>query len=508
MNKESTKANAPHYKLFIDGEFVLSLLEQEIEVRNPADESIVGYAALATEQDAERAVQAARASFESGVWSRASPHVRAKTLENLADLLEKHSEEFTRLLMLETGSTIGKLQVEIGASIEGFRTYADLAKSGYEYESIPPNSVGGIPSFNFVNRVPVGVVVGIVPWNWPLYLTMWKMAPALATGNSVIIKTANETPLTTLALAQLASDAGIPAGVLNILTGDGPSVGEFLVTHPEVNKVSFTGSTAVGKRIMGLASGTLKRLKLELGGKSAQIFLEDADLDLAIDGALFTGYNHAGQTCHNGTRLLVPYKIYDDVLSRLVQRSSVIKVGNPSINPKAGMGPIISKKQLDRINDYIAVGQAEGAKLVTGGTRPHGKEFEKGYWVNPTIFADVNNQMRIAREEIFGPVLTVIPYKDILGALSMANDSPYGLSGNVWGKDLDQAIRVAKQVRTGTVWINDASLVSILAPFGGFKESGFGRESGKFGLLEFTEIQHIHIGLSSQKPYYKSLFTQ
>ncbi|WP_165820838.1 aldehyde dehydrogenase family protein [Pueribacillus theae] len=505
MSQVISKDQLKHYKLFVNGEFVDAEEGKEFEVINPADESVVGYASLATQKDAEKAVKAAKATFESGIWANKTTGERAQVLNKLADLMEENYDEIAKLLIAESGSTVAKADVEILNTIDGYRTYADLVRTDYEYEAIPPNSVMGIPSLNFVNRVPVGVVVGIIPWNWPLYLAMWKIAPALAAGNSVIVKVANETPLHGLFIAELAQKAGVPAGVLQVITGDGPEVGEYLVTHPFVNKISFTGSTEVGKRIMNLASDDLKRLKLELGGKSAQIFLEDADLDIAIDGALFTGYQHNGQTCHNGTRVFVPRSIHDEVVEKLVERTKAIKVG---VGPEAGIGPVISKVQHDRIKKYIQIGQEEGATLAIGGDEPQGEEFEKGYWINPTVFTNVTNDMRIAREEIFGPVISVIPYDEIDKAINMANDNPNGLSGNVWSRSIDRAIEVAKKMRTGMVLINDSALISNKAPFGGFKHSGFGRESGIYGLLEFTEVQHIHVGISSEKDYYKAMFTE
>jgi aldehyde dehydrogenase (NAD+) len=506
MNQVITKGQLEHYKLYIDGVYMDAEEGKEIEVINPADESVVGYVALATRNDAEKAVKAAKKAFDSGIWSKKTTAERSEVLHKFADLLDENYDELTKLFIAETGSTVGKSLIEFKNAIDGYRTYADLVKSGYEYEAIPPNQVMGIPSFNFVNRVPVGVVVGIIPWNWPLYLAMWKIAPALAAGNTIIIKAANETPLHTLAIAKLAEQAGVPAGVLQVITGDGVEVGEYLVTHPDVNKISFTGSNAVGKRIMNLASDDLKRLKLELGGKSAQIFLEDADLDIAIDGALFTGYQHNGQTCHNGTRVFVPRSTHDEVVARLVERTKAIQVGNPVVNPNAGIGPVVSKVQHERIKNYIAIGLEEGATIAVGGDEPQGEEFSKGFWINPTIFTNVTNDMRIAREEIFGPVIVVIPYDEVDEAIAMANDNQHGLSGNVWSKSVDKAVEVAKQMRTGMVLVNDSALINNKAPFGGFKHSGFGRESGMYGLLEFTEVQHIHVGLSAEKTYYKTMF--
>jgi aldehyde dehydrogenase (NAD+) len=506
MMKKVIDLNKRNYELLINGKLVPSLDEEVIPVHNPADESIVAYAAKATAKDADLAVKIAHDVFRAGHWASTTPRARAEVLYKLADLLEASKEQFLKLLMMESGSTYGKAMVEISATIEGIRTYADLCVSDFVHDIAP--SSGGPASVNMIYRVPVGVCVGIIPWNWPLYLTMWKMAPAITAGNCIIIKAPDEACLSVLALGELSIKAGLPPGVFQVINGDGLDVGQFLVKHPLVNKISFTGSTATGKRIMQLAADTLKRVTLELGGKSAQIFLEDADLDISIDGALFSGFNHSGQTCHNGSRLLVPRKNYDLVVSRLIDRAKKIRVGNPLRDGNVGMGPIISKKQLDKINEYISIGIKEGAKIVTGGGPPVGRGFTKGYWLSPTIMIDVTNDMRIAREEIFGPLIVVIPYDTLEEAINLANDSPYGLAGNIWSSRLDIALDVAKRIQSGTIWINDASLVNINAPFGGFKHSGLGRESGLHGLLEYTELQHLHLGISPNKSYYSTLFTK
>lgn len=493
------------YDLLINGKLQPAVDGRYASVCNPADESVIASVAIATVRDAELAVESAKKCFEEGIWAKLSPSRRSWSLQRLANLIEEQENQLTELLIMETGSTFGKAQVEIKATIEGLRTYSELAVSGYEYPT-SQGHVGTTASLNMVRRVPVGVTVGIVPWNWPLYLTMWKMAPALAVGNSVIIKVPNHACLTVLMLAELSLSAEIPPGVLQIINGEGPSVGEYLVKHKSVNMISFTGSTETGKRVMMLGANTLKRLTLELGGKSAQIFLEDADLDMAIDGALFSGYNHAGQTCHNGTRLLVPDTLHDEIVERLVRRTKDIRIGNPLLDRSVGMGPVNSKKHLEAIQRCIQMGLHEGARIAVGGHAPPGEDFKRGYWISPTILTGVTNTMWVAREEIFGPVLVVIAYRSLDEAISIANDSSYGLAGNIWSRRLDQAMEVAKQIQTGTVWINDASLVNIHAPFGGFKQSGIGRESGIYGLISYTELQHIHIGLSEKKPYLLSLF--
>jgi aldehyde dehydrogenase (NAD+) len=352
-------------------------------------------------------------------------------------------------------------------------------------------------AWNFVNREPLGVCGQIIPWNFPLVMACWKIAPALVTGNSIVIKPASNTSLTALELVKALEETGLfPRGVINIVTGPGATVGEEIASNPLVDKVAFTGSTEVGRRIMQLASGTVKKVTLELGGKSANIILPDADMDLAIDGALFATFFHQGQVCESGTRLLVPEKLHDEVLERLVARTAEIVVGD-ALDFESGMGPLVSEAQLRTVEKYVEIGKAEGARLVAGGKRPAG--LEKGYFYEPTIFADVSNEMRIAQEEIFGPVLCVIKYKDTSDAIRIANDSIYGLAGGVWSTDLPEAIDVAKKIRTGTVWINDFHLLNDVSPFGGYKQSGVGKELGMHGILEYTIAKHIHVGISSKR---------
>ena len=485
------------YSLFIDGEFVEGSTKEWFEVINPADESLVGLTAKATVEDVEAAVQAAKRAFDNGSWSRLSATKRAEVLLGMAEGMAARQRELANLMVEESGSTIHKATMEVILSINTLKYYADLIRTPYTYEAIVPNDDTFIYSYNFVQREPIGVCAGIVPWNFPLAVGFWKIAPGLAAGNTMVIKVPTEAPLVLMEIAKIAQDAGLPKGVLNIVAGAGRVVGEYLAAHPQVDKISFTGSTGVGKRILELSSASnLKIATLELGGKSANIILEDADLAVAIDGSLFATMLHSGQVCESGTRLLVPKSRYDEVIEGLVSRAKTIKVGDPS-KEETGMGPIISKKQKEKIEEYIQIGIKEGAKRVLGEEALQGKVYEKGFWVPPTIFADVNNQMTIAREEIFGPVVSVIPYKSEAEAIAIANDSIYGLAGGVWSKDQRRAVEVAKRMHTGTIWVNSYHLLNPIAPFGGYKQSGLGRELGIQGLLAYTQSKHIHVDLEN-----------
>jgi aldehyde dehydrogenase (NAD+) len=337
-------------------------------------------------------------------------------------------------------------------------------------------------------------------------MAVWKLGPALATGNAVVLKPATDTPCSALELAKIIDESDLPKGVVNVIHGSGADCGEALCTSPAIDKVAFTGSTAVGRRIMQLASDTVKKVTLELGGKSANIILDDADLDIAIDGSLFGCFFHQGQACESGTRLLVSEAMHDKVVERLVERTKLINCGDP-LDMRSAQGPLVSARQRETVEGYIAAGVQEGAKIAIGGKRPAG--LPKGYYVEPTIFVDVKNSMKIAQEEIFGPVLVVIRYKNIDDAIRIANDSIYGLGGAVWSRDEDKAMAVAKQVRTGTMWVNEYHMLSAAAPFGGYKQSGIGREFGLEGILEYMQVKHIHVdqvGNRAGKFWYGALF--
>jgi aldehyde dehydrogenase (NAD+) len=344
-------------------------------------------------------------------------------------------------------------------------------------------------SKNILVHEPVGVVSAIIPWNFPLQMAIWKIAPALAAGCTIVLKPAPETSVSALELAKIIDSTDLPKGVVNIITGDA-EVGEEMVTNPMVDKVAFTGSTEIGKKVMALASATMKNVTLELGGKSASIILDDADLELAIDGSAYAGYFHNGQCCVAGSRLILTNKNYDEVVDRLKAKLARMKIGDP-MDKDTDIGPLVSDKQQKRVLEYIEIGRKEGARLVCGGGVPKG--FETGCFVEPTLFADVNNDMRIAQEEIFGPVLAVIKAKDENDAIRIANASHFGLAGGVWSRDNERALAVAKKLRAGTVWVNEWHLLNDKAPFGGYKQSGIGRELGLEGLKAYTEAKHIHI---------------
>ncbi len=373
-----------------------------------------------------------------------------------------------------------------------FWRYLGWLSSKIEYTEPVRDYAFPAAAWHMVRREPVGVCAAITPWNYPYLMAMWKLSPAVATGNTVVLKPATYTPATTMALAEILAESEVPPGVVNVIPGAGASVGEAMVTHPDVDKVSFTGSTEVGRRIMQLASSTIKRVTLELGGKSASIILDDADLDDAIPGVLWAMYLHTGQTCEAGSRLLVPASLYDEVVARVVEAVEGMKVGS-ALNFESDLGPLINKAQYETVDRYVQIGQDEGAKLLTGGERLTGEGYEGGHYYKPTVFGDVETSMRIAQEEIFGPVLSIMRYESVEEAIRYANDSIYGLAGSVWSRDPARAIEVAKRIRTGSIWINTHHMIIPAAPFGGYKQSGLGREFGRWGLEEYLETKYIRV---------------
>lgn len=483
--------------MYIDGEFVPAESGETRASIDPCTEAPIAEVPVATVGDAKRAVEAARRAFESGAWSGMPAKERTRILLDMVEKLRERQDELAQIQSADSGMTIRMASMmEIPFGIEHFRAQVELGEQVPAYEPLPWIDVPAI-SWNFVNREPIGVCAGIVPWNLPFMIATWKIAPALAMGNCLVLKPASETPLIALEIAKVAAECGLPPGVLNVVPGPGGTVGEELCTNPLVDKVAFTGSTDTGRRVMALASQTVKKVTLELGGKSPTIICDDADLSVAVDGALFATFFHAGQLCESGTRCFVPESIYDTFMERVLERVRTIKVGDTS-DYETSMGPLISAAQLARVTGYIETGLREGATLVCGGGRPNG--LEKGFFVEPTIFENVDNRSTIGREEIFGPVLAVIRYKDLDDAVRMANDSIYGLGGAVFSRDIPKAITIAKRIRTGTVWINDYHLLNALAPFGGYKQSGIGRELGPHALLEYTQAKHIHVDLALDRP--------
>ncbi|MCI0449622.1 MAG: aldehyde dehydrogenase family protein [Chlorobi bacterium] len=474
------------YKLYINGEFKDATKGETFFAINPHDRSVFAKIPKASIEDAKNAIKSARISFDSSVWSSKSRDERSAVLKQIADKIKENSAHLQELEIQESGSTFKKSKDDMYLTYRAASTFSKLALADLNEElNISKEGV----SKNILVREPVGVISAIIPWNFPLQMAIWKIAPALAAGCTIVLKPAPETSITALELAKLIDQTDLPKGIVNIITGDA-EVGEEMVTNPLVDKVAFTGSTEVGKRVMQLASATMKKVTLELGGKSASIILDDADLDLAVDGSAYACYFHSGQCCVAGSRLILTPKNHDEVVERLKSKLAKMKIGNP-MDKDTDIGPLVSDKQQKRVLDYIEIGKNEGAKLVYGGGVPKG--FENGCFVEPTLFSDVSNEMRIAQEEIFGPVLAVIKAKDENDAVRIANASSYGLAGGIWSKDNDRAMEVAKKLRAGTVWINEWHLLNDFAPFGGYKQSGIGRELGLEGLKSYTELKHIHI---------------
>lgn len=485
------------YETYVDGRWVGAESGGSREIVDPATEEAIATVPDAGPAEVDLAVGAARSAFDAGAWPRMEPEERRRILRQVTERLTQVADELAVLETMEAGMTIRATStLVVGYSIAHWDYFADQATQQLQ-EPLEPVSFP-THSYNFVLREPIGVCAGIIPWNFPLVMAVWKLAPALAMGNTCVLKPASSTPLTALRLARALDETDLPAGVVNVVTGGGAIVGEGLVKHSGVDKVAFTGSTRVGQRVMELAAGTVKKVTLELGGKSPNIVFEDADMAQAVDGALWATFFHQGQVCESGTRLLVPESIHDEFVERLVERARQIRVGDP-LDPDTDLGPLASAAQRATVERYIGIGEREGAKLVTGGRRPPGAEFERGFWIEPTIFTEVDNAMTIAQQEIFGPVLSVIKFRDDDDAVRIANDSMYGLAAGVWSQDPGRCLDTAKRLRAGTVWINDYHLINCAAPFGGYKQSGVGRELAHYGLNEYTEVKHVHWDLGTPR---------
>ena len=475
--------------LLINNEWRPSSSGQTMEVINPATEEIIAAVAAADGRDVDAAVAAARAAFD-GPWGKMSARERGRLVRKLADRLLERADDVSRLETLHNGKPISESRnIEIPAAAECFEYYAGWADKVMG-ETIPVKG----NHLTYTLREPIGVVAAIVPWNFPLLLAAWKVAPALACGNTVILKPASQTPLTALALGEIAVEIGLPPGVLNVITGPGSRVGQALVEHPGIDKIAFTGDTSTGKSIMRSAADTLKRITLELGGKSPNIVLADADVEAAIRGATIGIFYGKGEVCAAGSRLLVDRSIKNEFIDKLATRARKMVPGDP-LDPKTRFGAIASRKQLDTVLSYIESGRNEGASLVAGGQRAD-IGTGKGYFVQPTVFADVTPEMTIAREEIFGPVLAAIEFADLDEAISRANDSQYGLAAGVWTRDIKKAHYVARKLQAGTVWVNTYNVYDTAAPFGGYKQSGFGREMSAHALDHYTQVKSVWVDLN------------
>lgn len=473
-----------HQLFFIGGKWVKPEGTATIEVVSPHTEEVIGRVPAPVEADIDRAVRAAREAFDSGPWPNTPPAERADVMARLSDVLKTRSDEIARTISEQNGSPISwSILGQALAPTMVLDYYVGLARE-YPFEELRHGMLGAA----LVRRDPVGVAAGIVPWNVPLFVTMLKLAPALAAGCTIVIKPAPETPLDAYVLAEAVIEAGIPPGVVNIVAAD-REVGEHLVTHPDVDKVGFTGSTAAGKRIAALCGERLRRVTLELGGKSAAILLDDVNLGEAVPALLPAALMNNGQACVAQTRILAPRDRYQEVVEALCDGVGGMTVGDP-LDAATEIGPLVAERQRQRVEGYIATGQEEGAKIALGGGRPAG--LDRGWYVEPTVFVEVDNSMRIAREEIFGPVLAVIPYEGDDEAVAIANDSPYGLSGTVFSPDLDRALEVSRRVRTGSSTLN-GFMLEFGAPFGGFRESGVGRELGPEGLAAYLEPKQINL---------------
>ena len=475
-------------RLLIDGAWVDG--EKNFDTINPATGEVLTQVTEASSGDVDRAVVAARRAFDdrSGPWRRMSASERGRLIWRLADLLEKNIEEFAELETLDNGKPIFESRyVDLPMVIDVLRYFAGWATK------IQGETVNTIENaFTYTLREAVGVVGLIIPWNFPLLLASWKLGPALACGNTVILKPAEQTSLSTLRFGELAIEAGIPAGVLNIVTG-GPATGKSIVAHPGIDKIAFTGSTAVGKEIMRGAADTLKRITLELGGKSPNIVFADSDIDGAVKGAINGIFYGKGEVCNAGSRLFVERKVQDEFLDKLVARAKKLQPADP-LHPKTRLGAIVSHEQMQTVLGYIEAGKQEGAKLIAGGTRVS-VDNGKGYFIEPTIFGGVTNEMKIAQEEIFGPVLATLSFDDVDQVVELANRNPYGLAAAVWTNDIKKAHTVSRLLKAGTVWINTYGLMDAALPFGGYKSSGFGRELGAHAIEHYTEMKTVWLNL-------------
>jgi len=478
-------------KMYINGEFTMGSTPVLMDVLNPATAQVMAQVPQATRQDMQAAIQAAREAFDQGEWRQSTGVTRATVLFKIAAALREQAAALAELETLNMGKPLLESEYDLADAAACFEYFGGWATKIFgEVNPVPDNAI------SMSLKEPVGVCGLIIPWNYPLMMAAWKLAPALAAGCTMVLKPAEATPLSVLELAKILDQIEeLPKGVVNIVTGLGEEVGAELAENPLVDKVSFTGSTAVGRLIMkAAADSNLKKVTLELGGKSPNIFFADSDFDNAVEGALFGCFVNQGEVCSAGSRILVQRSIYDKFLEAMVARAKKIRIG-PGMDPNSQLGPLIHAQHLHRVMGYIETGQREGAQLVYGGLRLGG-ELAQGYFISPAIFAQVDNQMTIAREEIFGPVAAVIPFEDEAEAVAIANDTPFGLAGAVWTRDIFKAFRVVKAIRAGIMWVNHMQPAYVEAPWGGYKQSGHGRELGRYGIENFLETKLVHVNLN------------
>ena len=489
---ETVKPQAITHKLFINGRWEESTSGKTIDVINPATGDLLATVPDANAADVDRAVAAARASFERKSWRGLDPSKKERILWNLAEVLVKHKDELCRLESMENGKTLREASgADVEPAIDALRYYAGWVRKIYG-ETIPVDG----PYLNYTLREPMGVVGAIVPWNYPLLLATWKIAPALACGCSIVLKPSEMTPLTALKLAEYCLEAGIPEGVVNVVTGYGPTTGEAIGRHMDVDKISFTGSIRTARALLkASAESNLKRLSLELGGKSPNIIFPDCDMEAALKSAFWGIFANKGEVCSAGSRLLVHAEVHDRFVEALVDRAKKMKVGDP-LDPATQMGSQISGTQMERILGYIRSGKEEGAQVLCGGERDTEGAKAKGFFVKPTVFSEVKPEMKIAQEEIFGPVLAAIRFRDAEEAIQIANGTIYGLVSAVWTRDIQLAHRIAAEIKAGSVWINTYNGFDSASPFGGYKQSGFGRDLGAYALDQYTNIKSVWVALS------------
>ncbi|MBI4155171.1 aldehyde dehydrogenase [Candidatus Woesearchaeota archaeon] len=492
------------YGLFIGGEFIPGENKEYYPILNPSNKSKLAEVTYGNINDTKKAVDIARETFDKGVWSDLTPQARSNILLKLADLLEKQTNEFAKLESANVGKTIKfAREGDLFLIIDNLRYFATAARN---LEGKNFGDYSGL-GYSIIKREPLGVVAGIVPWNYPLLLATWKLAPALAAGNSIIIKPASLTPLTLLELCNLAKKAGIPDGVLNVITGPGEIIGTELACNKKIDMISLTGDVETGKKIMEMSSSTLKKVHLELGGKAPMIILDDCDLKTAVEGAVVGSFWNSGQDCTAVTRIFVHESMHDKFVKYMTEKTKTIIIGD-QLKESTDMGPLVSSTQRKRVLDYIESGKKEGAKLVCGGKVPENKNLANGYFLTPGIFTEVHSDMRIAKEEIFGPMAVIFKYKNLDETLKIANNVKYGLASSVWGKDINKLLKIASELNFGTVWINDHGILVSEMPHGGFKQSGFGKDLSMYSLEEYTRVKHIYIDKTNvaRKPWHWTVY--